>query len=482
MHLEHCSKLLHLNLRNNKFSGNIPFQIGNLYSLENLDLSKNLLSGKLPLELGHLDKLETFNLSHNNLSGSIPSTFKELMSLTSVDISYNQLEGPLPNNKAFLEAPFEALEDNKGLCGNNTNIKICPIPKENRSKVIIFSVIMSISCALILSFIIVGVLFICKKRERHVDEPRQTQMTVTFFEAWSHNGKNVHEEIVEATESFSSKYCIGVGGFGTVYRSVLSTGQVFAVKKWHENGASKEAFDSEINVLTRARHRNIIKLYGFCSHIRHSYLVYEFMEEGSLVKILRDNVKAVELEWTKRINVVKGLANAISYMHHECCPPIIHRDISTKNILLDHDYEAHISDFGSATTLDLESSNWTPFAGTLGYSAPVSACLILIVVAVISAALASLSQCYAAVAQFGFENDINHDVHDHMDTIEVVGVDKRGDHDHDLSANDMKVQLRRRTGSPTRPSSPILNKAVHMINPMLLRPPSPPPPTPSSLA
>ncbi|XP_060671587.1 MDIS1-interacting receptor like kinase 2-like isoform X1 [Ziziphus jujuba] len=372
MHLKHCSKLLHLNLRNNKFSGIIPFQIGNLHSLENLDLSNNLLSGELPFELGHLDKLETFNLSHNNLSGSIPSTFKELISLTSVDISYNQLEGPLPNNKAFLEAPLEALEDNKGLCGNNTIIKICPMPKENRSNSIIFVVTVSITCALILSFIIVGALFICKKRERHMDEPRQTQMTLTFFEAWSHNGKKVHEEIVQATENFSSKYCIGVGGYGSVYKTVLSTGQVVAVKKLHENegAAIVEAFESETSVLTRARHRNIIKLYGYCSHARQSYLVYEFMEGGSLAKILSNEVRAVEFEWTKRINVVKGLANAILYMHYECSPAIIHRDISTKNVLLDDEYEAHISDFGAATTLDPESLNWTPFVGTFGYSAP----------------------------------------------------------------------------------------------------------------
>ena len=94
------------------------------------------------------------------------------------------------------------------------------------------------------------------------------------------------------------------------------------------------------------------------------------MERGSLLKILSDEVKALEFEWTKRVNVVKGLANAISYLHHECCPAIVHRDISSKNVLLDAEYEAHISDFGSARTCDPESSNWTSFAGTFGYSAP----------------------------------------------------------------------------------------------------------------
>ncbi|KAF3456802.1 hypothetical protein FNV43_RR01456 [Rhamnella rubrinervis] len=94
------------------------------------------------------------------------------------------------------------------------------------------------------------------------------------------------------------------------------------------------------------------------------------MERGSVLKILSDDVKALEFEWTKRVNVVKGLANAISYLHHECCPAIVHRDISSKNVLLDAEYEAHSSDFGSARTCNPESSNWTTFAGTFGYSAP----------------------------------------------------------------------------------------------------------------
>ncbi|XP_015886964.3 MDIS1-interacting receptor like kinase 2-like [Ziziphus jujuba] len=371
MQLEQCSKLVHLNLGNNKFSGNIPFQIGNLYALENLDLSKNLLSGELPSELGHLDELETLNLSHNNLSGSMPSTFKELISLTSVDISYNQLEGPLPNIKAFIEAPFEALQDNKGLCGNNTGMKHCPIHKDKNRNRARIPIIVSISGTLSLLFIIVVICLTCQKRTRKKDEPKET-LTDAFFVALNHDGKRVNEEIVEATENFDSKYCIGDGGNGSVYKALLSTGQIVAVKKFHENGgtANHEAFKCETSILPKVRHRNIIKLLGFCSHTRYSFLVYEFMEQGCLAKILSDNEKAMELEWTKRVNIVKGLANAISYMHHECCPVIVHRDISSKNVLLDDEYEAHISDFGSAILLDPKESNWTSFAGTFGYTAP----------------------------------------------------------------------------------------------------------------
>ncbi|XP_048321668.1 MDIS1-interacting receptor like kinase 2-like [Ziziphus jujuba] len=369
VHLGQCSKLRHLNLRMNRLSGNVPFQIGRLESLLTLDVSHNFLAGGLPEELHNLQMLVTFNLSHNMLSGSIPSKFKEMESLSSIDVSSNQLYGPLPDIKAFTEAPAAALQNNKGLCGNNTSLKPCPVGGKKNIIPVVISVIVS---TIIVLLIIAGILFSRQKGEKIVDEQPKEIKTEIFFAAWNHDGKRVHEEIVEATENFDPKYCIGVGGNGSVYKTLLSTGQVVAVKKFHENGgrASKEAFDSETSMLTKVRHRNIIKLFGFCSHTRYSFLVYEFMERGSLFQILRDNVKAKELEWTTRVNIVKGLANAISYLHHGCCPAIVHRDISSKNVLLDAEYEACISDFGSAINLHPGSSNWTSFAGTFGYSAP----------------------------------------------------------------------------------------------------------------
>ena len=82
--------------------------------------------GKIPPQLGEIQSIETLNLSHNELFGSVPATFDEMSSLTNVEISYNFLEGPLPNKKAFSEAPFEALRNNKGLCGNAFGLKACP--------------------------------------------------------------------------------------------------------------------------------------------------------------------------------------------------------------------------------------------------------------------------------------------------------------------------------------------------------------------
>jgi serine/threonine protein kinase len=131
-----------------------------------------------------------------------------------------------------------------------------------------------------------------------------------------------------------------------------------------------KSFSNEVEALTELRHRNIVKLHGFCSQGRHAFLIYEFLERGSLAGMLSDEEGARELDWGKRIAVVKGIAHALSYMHHDCVPPIVHRDISSNNVLLNSELEAHVSDFGTARFLKPESSNWTAIAGTYGYIAP----------------------------------------------------------------------------------------------------------------
>ncbi|XP_026397493.1 MDIS1-interacting receptor like kinase 2-like [Papaver somniferum] len=132
-----------------------------------------------------------------------------------------------------------------------------------------------------------------------------------------------------------------------------------------------KSFESEVNALTETRHRNIVKLFGFCSNPerRISFLVYEFMERGSLKTVLSDGERAVKFDWTKRIRFINGTANAHAYMHHDCVPALVHRDL-TSNVLLDSEYGARVSDFGTARMLKPDSSNWTSLAGTFGYIAP----------------------------------------------------------------------------------------------------------------
>ncbi|KAM2027268.1 hypothetical protein ACFX1T_019590 [Malus domestica] len=148
----------------------------------------------------------------------------------------------------------------------------------------------------------------------------------------------MYDEILRAKEDFDSIYCIGSGGQGSIYRANLSCGNIFAMKKLHHLWDGKKnlekGFLNEIRALIEIRHRNIVKLYGFCLHHRYSFLVYEFLERG-LATISSKDEEAKEVGWSKKVNIVSGVAHALHYMHHDCVPPIVHREISSKNILLD---------------------------------------------------------------------------------------------------------------------------------------------------
>ncbi|KAL1322563.1 hypothetical protein AAHE18_14G204900 [Arachis hypogaea] len=369
--------LLELNLSNNRLDGSIPSEFDPIQPLYSLDLSGNLLNGTIPSVLGQLKQLQLLNLSHNNLSGTIPNTFSSSMSsLIYVNISYNQLEGPLPdNNRAFQSATIESLKNNKGLCGNVTGLMPCPSssPRHKSHKVMLL-VFLVIFGVLVLSVVAVSLYFLCKSARNKDNSAKEVQQVEEHFSIWSHDGKMAFETIIDATNNFDDKYLIGIGGQGSVYRAELPSGMVVAVKKLHKesdagNKSNLKAFENEIEALTELRHRNIIKLYGYCQHSRFSFLVYEFLDGGSLDQALGSENQATAFDWERRVNVVKGVANALSYMHHDCKPPIVHRDISSKNILLDSDHEAHVSDFGTAKFLNPDS-NWTTLAVTYGYGAP----------------------------------------------------------------------------------------------------------------
>ncbi|CAN6222742.1 unnamed protein product [Urochloa humidicola] len=129
-------------------------------------------------------------------------------------------------------------------------------------------------------------------------------------------------------------------------------------------------FLSEIEMLTKIRHRCIVKLYGFCSHPRYKFLVCDYIEGGTLHAALENGELSMELSWKKRIAIARDVAQAMNYLHHECNPPIIHRDIKSSNILLDAEFKAHVSDFSTARFIKPDSSNMSELGGTYGYIVP----------------------------------------------------------------------------------------------------------------
>ncbi|GLT40579.1 hypothetical protein SLA2020_147000 [Shorea laevis] len=376
--LLHLIDLTYLYLDSNLLEGPIPGDIGNLKSLQYLNLSQNKLSGPIPFQFGNCLKLMTLSLRNNSLSGEIPSQLGDLPILGALDLSYNNLSGQIPFT--LHKFPNSSFIGNKGLFDHPSNPPTSPkslmkhIKTGNqalkRVKIILPSTF-SLALLVFLALLLLARRINKAKSKEANPSPRKNG---DIFSIWNFDGKVAYEDIIEATEDFDIKYCIGTGGYGSVYRAQLPNGKVVALKKLHRREAEEPAFDksfrNEIKMLSELRHRNIVKLYGFCLHRQSMFLIYEYMERGSLFCVLRNDEEAVELDWNKRVNVIKNTAHALSHLHHDCIPPILHRDISCNNILLNSELEALVSDFGNAKLLDPNSSNHTMLAGTYGYIAP----------------------------------------------------------------------------------------------------------------
>ncbi|KAI8533904.1 hypothetical protein RHMOL_Rhmol10G0046700 [Rhododendron molle] len=202
--------------------------------------------------------------------------------------------------------------------------------------------------------------FCFRKTQKIQSEVRATNHG-DIFRIWNYNGGIAYEDMIKATNDFDIQYCIGTGGYGSVYRAQLPSRKVVALKKLHRFEGEDPVFDhcfrNEVQMLTNVRHISIVKLYGFCLHNKCMFLVYEYMEKGSLFCALRFDVEAFEIGWIQRVKIVEAMAHALSYLHHDCTPPIVHRDISSNNILLNSQLEAFVADFGTARLLNPNSSN-----------------------------------------------------------------------------------------------------------------------------
>ncbi|KAK2413598.1 putative leucine-rich repeat receptor protein kinase [Trifolium repens] len=301
---------------------------------------------------------------------------QSLCNVTILDISYNYLKGPFPN----CIDPRKII-GNKDVCTDilhdQIRFQFQPCKKSNKANhnIVVVVVVVPILMILILSFLLLKCL---KFRQNFIKNKHANTTTTTkngdLFCLWNYDGKIAYDDIIKATEDFDMRYCIGTGAYGSVYKAQLPSGNIVALKKLHGYEAEVPSFDesfrNEVKILSEIRHKNIVKLYGFCLHKRIMFLIYQYMEKGSLFSVLYDDVEAMEFNWRKRINIVKGVAFALSYLHHDCSPSIVHRDVSSNNILLNSDWQPTVSDFGTARLLQYDSSNRTIVAGTIGYIAP----------------------------------------------------------------------------------------------------------------
>lgn len=179
------------------------------------------------------------------------------------------------------------------------------------------------------------------------------------------------DKVVEATGNFTSRNCIGSGGFGSTYRAEISPGTIVAVKRLTvEMCQGVPQFNAEIRSLGRIRHPNLVTLIGYYASPSEMFLIYNYLPGGNLEKFIRER-PAHALGWNVIHKIALGIANALSFLHDQCKPRILHRDVKPSNILLDEEFNAYLSDFGLARLLDdFETHVTTGVAGTFGYVAP----------------------------------------------------------------------------------------------------------------
>lgn len=349
--LEAWQKLNELNLARNNFSGVIPQEIASLAGLNYLDLSSNQFSGEIPTGLQNLN-LNVLNLSYNHLSGRLPSYF-----LTAV------------YKNSFLGNP-ELCKKEGGVC---EKVKI----KRREGGACIW--------LLRFVFILAGLMFILgvvlfhvryKKFIRTRSLNDKSKWTVISFHKLSFN----EDEILGGLDEDN---VIGSGGSGQVYKVTLGNGEIVAVKKlWAEAARDRRSvdlekdwnndngFDAEVKTLGKIRHKNIVKLWCCCTNGDSKLLVYEYMPHGSLGDMLHSS-KRDALDWPTRYKIALDAAEGLSYLHHDCVPPIVHRDVKSNNILLDADFGARIADFGVAVAIDTsKDKSMSVVAGSCGYIAP----------------------------------------------------------------------------------------------------------------
>ncbi|KAM0903367.1 hypothetical protein ACQ4PT_018620 [Festuca glaucescens] len=178
-----------------------------------------------------------------------------------------------------------------------------------------------------------------------------------------------YEELVRATDGFSDANLLGQGGFGYVHKGVLPNGKEIAVKQLKlGSGQGEREFQAEVEIISRVHHKHLVSLVGYCISGGKRLLVYEFVTNNTLEFHLHGRPT---LEWPIRLRIALGAAKGLAYIHEDCHPKIIHRDIKSSNILLDFKFEAKVADFGLAKfTSENNTHVSTRVMGTFGYLAP----------------------------------------------------------------------------------------------------------------
>ncbi|CAN1234909.1 LRR receptor-like serine/threonine-protein kinase RGI2 [Linum perenne] len=379
-----CHGLIRLRLGSNSFSGEIPPEIGILKNLSFLELSRNSFVGEIPQEIGNCTQLEMVDLHGNMIHGVIPETFEFLLKLTVLDLSRNRISGriphnigkltslnklilggnyisgsvpyslgfsgSLPNTKIFQDLPLSCYSNNTDLCIGSGDCAAAKQRNRHSAKNLTRNIIIWVLLSLFITLLIIVLGFILFIR---IHGPNSSCNEEANDQNWDFTPfQKLNFSLHDIVTSLSDANVIGKGGSGMVYRVQTSTNQIVAVKKlWPvRNSSERDFFSAEVRALGSIRHKNIVRLLGCCKNGKTRLLLFDYISHGSLAGLLHE--KEEFLDWEARYRILLGAAHGLAYLHHDCTPPIVHRDVKANNILVGQHFEAFLADFGIAKLVD----------------------------------------------------------------------------------------------------------------------------------
>ncbi|KDP42217.1 hypothetical protein JCGZ_02947 [Jatropha curcas] len=317
------------------------------------------------IEYGQMEKLLNVTLAPTPIKKPekpLLSTRIDLSSvfLDSMYVGFSASTGSVASHHYILGWSF----NNSGQAQSLDLSKLPKLPKLPKGKLKLSIVVPLVTLIMLFIVAMLATIFIIrKKRYGEIREDWEQQYGPQRFS---------YKDLYRATKGFKNKELLGCGGFGKVYKGVLPTNNIeVAVKKVsHDSKQGMKEFVAEIASTGRLRHRNLVRLLGYCRRKQELLLVYDYMPNGSLDKFLFSDEKP-SLDWLHRYRIIKGVASALVYLHEEWEQVVLHRDVKASNVLLDSEFNGRLGDFGLTKFYDHGSNpQTTRLVGTVGYLAP----------------------------------------------------------------------------------------------------------------
>ncbi|KAF8685358.1 hypothetical protein HU200_043982 [Digitaria exilis] len=373
-------ELEELYLDNNNMSGELPSSLGGCTNLTTIDLKNNNFSGELTkVNFSKLPNLKTLDLMRNNFSGEIPESIYSCHKLTALRLSSNNFHGQLSKGLSLLKSlSFLSLTGNSFT--NLTNALQILNSSKNLTTLLIGDNFMhetmpdddgidgfeNLQVLSISECSLLGKIPHWLSKLKNLEMTKNRTTDDSSIEVLSFNSNSEHSlvmmpgskglenklkftDIVKATNNFGKENIVGCGGYGLVFKAELQDGSKLAIKKLNgEMCLMEREFTAEVEALSMAQHENLVPLWGYCIHGNSRFLIYSFLENGSLDDWLhnRDDDRGTFLDWPARLKIAQGASRGLSYIHDVCKPHIVHRDIKSSNILLDKEFRAYLADFG----------------------------------------------------------------------------------------------------------------------------------------